>query len=170
MNTTTANNVPFNASFCCRRRPSHGQHPLQRQSQRRTSRHTPRPVPLLEAIEGLNKALTALQASLGSSNGITQAGHNGGHAWPQRQAAQQAIAMPWLDDAKTPQAPEPTVEQEADWADDLWSCPWDELSVVELRSLLRCYPIDRRRLPTPIELLRRSELIEALSELQELTG
>ena len=32
-----------------------------------------------------------------------------------------------------------------------------------------CDPIDRRRLPAPIELLRRSELIEALSELQEIT-
>jgi hypothetical protein len=35
--------------------------------------------------------------------------------------------------------------------------------------LLRCYPIDRRSLPVPIENLRRSELIEALSQLQEIT-
>ena len=45
---------------------------------------------------------------------------------------------------------------------------WDELSVVELRSLLRSYPIDRTSLPAPIELLRRSELIEALSQIQAL--
>jgi len=51
-------------------------------------------------------------------------------------------------------------------------CPcsglWDELSVVELRSLLRSYPIDRTSLPAPIELLRRSELIEALNQIQAM--
>jgi hypothetical protein len=45
---------------------------------------------------------------------------------------------------------------------------WDELSVVELRSLLRSYPIDRTSLPAPIELLRRSELIEVLNQIQAL--
>jgi hypothetical protein len=45
---------------------------------------------------------------------------------------------------------------------------WDELSVVELRALLRSYPIDRTSLPAPIELLRRGELLEALSQLQAL--
>ena len=46
--------------------------------------------------------------------------------------------------------------------------PWDALSVVELRALLRSYPIDRSSLPAPIELLRRGELMEALSQLQSL--
>ena len=46
--------------------------------------------------------------------------------------------------------------------------PWDDLSVVELRSLLRCYPIDRRTLPAPIEVMRRHELIAALNALQPL--
>ena len=45
---------------------------------------------------------------------------------------------------------------------------WEELSVVELRSLLRSYPIDRSSLPAPIELLRRNELIEALNQIQAL--
>jgi hypothetical protein len=45
---------------------------------------------------------------------------------------------------------------------------WDELSVVELRSLLRSYPIDRTSLPASIERLRRSELIEALNQIQAL--
>ena len=45
---------------------------------------------------------------------------------------------------------------------------WDELSVVELRSLLRSYPIDRTSLPAAIERLRRSELIEALNQIQAL--
>ena len=43
---------------------------------------------------------------------------------------------------------------------------WEELSVVELRALLRSYPIDRSSLPAPIELLRRHELIEALHQIQ----
>ena len=47
-----------------------------------------------------------------------------------------------------------------------WDWPWDQMSVVELRALLRCYPIDRTALPVPIELLRRDELLAALHELQ----
>ena len=49
---------------------------------------------------------------------------------------------------------------------DSWDWPWDQMSVVELRALLRCYPIDRTGLPAPIELLRRDELLAALHELQ----
>lgn len=48
--------------------------------------------------------------------------------------------------------------------------PWDDLSVVELRALLRDYPIDRRSLPAPIELLRRAELLEALRQVKALQG
>jgi hypothetical protein len=44
----------------------------------------------------------------------------------------------------------------------------DELSVGQLRSMLRNYPIDRRSLPAPIERLRRSELIEALNQIQAM--
>jgi hypothetical protein len=46
--------------------------------------------------------------------------------------------------------------------------PWDQLSVVELRALLRDYPIDRTSLPAPIENLRRTELVEALRQLGAL--
>jgi hypothetical protein len=53
-------------------------------------------------------------------------------------------------------------------ADPGVSALWDELSVVELRALLRSYPIDRTSLPAPIELLRRNELIEALNQIQAL--
>ncbi len=49
---------------------------------------------------------------------------------------------------------------------DSWDWPWDQMSVVELRALLRCYPIDCTALPAPIELLRRDELLAALHELQ----
>lgn len=45
---------------------------------------------------------------------------------------------------------------------------WGQLSVVELRMLLRTLPIDRRSLPAPIEVLRRQELLEALRQLQTL--
>ena len=45
---------------------------------------------------------------------------------------------------------------------------WGQLSVVELRMLLRTLPIDRRWLPAPIEVLRRQELLEALRQLQTL--
>ena len=139
------------------------------QSQRYSHHHYPRPVSLLEAIEGLNQALTVLQASLGTTE-VSQASKTCGQAWPQRQSQPPAIAMPWLDDAQSTQNPQSSTTQEPNWATDLWSCPWDELSVRELRSLLREYPIDRRSLPAPIELLRRSELIEALSQLQEISS
>jgi hypothetical protein len=46
--------------------------------------------------------------------------------------------------------------------------PWDQLSVVELRALLREVPIDRTSLPAPIENLRRAELIEALRQIGAL--
>jgi hypothetical protein len=49
---------------------------------------------------------------------------------------------------------------------DSWDWPWDQMTVVELRALLRCYPIDRTAMPAPIELLRRDELLAALHELQ----
>ena len=45
---------------------------------------------------------------------------------------------------------------------------WDELSVKELRSFLRSFPIDRSSLPAPIEYLRRSEVIEALNQIQAM--
>ena len=46
--------------------------------------------------------------------------------------------------------------------------PWEDLSVVELRALLRDYPIDRTSLPAPIENMRRAELVEALRQVQAL--
>jgi hypothetical protein len=72
------------------------------------------------------------------------------------------------------QAPSPslagalTPEQEAQIvaeATELWDTPWETLSVVELRALLRDLPIDRSALPAPIEYLRRHELLDALLTL-----
>ena len=49
---------------------------------------------------------------------------------------------------------------------------WDELSVHQLRNVLRNvlrdFPIDRSSLPAPIEYLRRSEVIEALNQIQAM--
>jgi hypothetical protein len=61
-----------------------------------------------------------------------------------------------------------TPEQEEAIAADaleLLDTPWEHLSVVELRALLRALPIDRTALPAPIEFLRRHELVEALLHL-----
>jgi hypothetical protein len=61
-----------------------------------------------------------------------------------------------------------TPEQEAQIvaeATEHWDTPWETLSVVELRALLRDLPIDRTALPAPIEYLRRSELLDALLTL-----
>jgi hypothetical protein len=65
-----------------------------------------------------------------------------------------------------------TPEQEAQIvaeATELWDTPWETLSVVELRALLRDLPIDRSALPAPIEYLRRHELLDALLTLPAIT-
>ncbi len=65
-----------------------------------------------------------------------------------------------------------TPEQEAQIvadATELWDTPWEALSVVELRALLRDLPIDRSALPAPIEYLRRHELLDALLHLPATT-
>lgn len=99
---------------------------------------------LLQCIDGLMQQLGQLQALL-----VGVAPH------PHQPAATAA-------DPEDPECP-----FGADY-DSSWDSPWDQLSVVELRSLLRCYPIDRRSLPAPIEWLRRDELIAALHQLQPL--
>ena len=95
---------------------------------------------LLQAVTGLSQLVSQLAAQVG----------NGGTA--------NGDAEPWMEQL-TPTTAKPRCDS---------SPLWDELSVVELRSLLRSYPIDRTSLPAPIELLRRSELIEALNQIQAL--
>jgi hypothetical protein len=95
---------------------------------------------LLQAVTGLSQLVSQLAAQVG--NGGTAIGD----------------AEPWIEQL-TPATAKPRCTS---------SSLWDELSVVELRSLLRSYPIDRTSLPAPIELLRRSELIEALNQIQAL--
>ena len=97
---------------------------------------------LLQAVTGLSQLVSQLAAQMG--NGRTAAGD----------------AEPWMEQI-TPATSKPRCTSSS-------SPLWDELSVVELRSLLRSYPIDRTSLPAPIELLRRSELIEALNQIQAM--
>ncbi len=96
---------------------------------------------LLQAITGLTQLVTQLAAQL-----------------PAAQSA--ADAEPWMEE----RAVVPAMDR---CSNDL-SPILDELSVKKLRSFLRSYPIDRSSLPAPIELLRRSELIEALNQIQAL--
>ena len=95
---------------------------------------------LVQAVTGLSQLVSQLAAQVGS--------------------VRPAIgdAEPWMEQL-TPTTAKPRCDS---------SPLWDELSVVELRSLLRSYPIDRTSLPAPIELLRRSELIEALNQIQAM--
>jgi hypothetical protein len=95
---------------------------------------------LLQAVTGLSQLVSQLAAQMGSGRPAI------------------GDAEPWMEQL-TPTTAKPRCES---------SPLWDELSVVELRSLLRSYPIDRTSLPAPIELLRRSELIEALNQIQAL--
>ena len=97
---------------------------------------------LLQAVTGLGQLVSQLAAQVG--NGRPAIGD----------------AEPWMEQL-TPTTSKPRCTS---------SSLWDELSVVELRSLLRSYPIDRTSLPAPIELLRRSELIEALNQIQAMNA
>jgi hypothetical protein len=108
---------------------------------------------------GGNTALELQTALLQAITGLTQLVSQLSQQFPITQPTAPA-AEPWMEERPT-QATKPTCVPNL-------STLWDELSVVELRSLLRSYPIDRSSLPAPIELLRRSELIEALNQIQAL--
>jgi hypothetical protein len=124
---------------------------------------------LLQTISALVEQLAQLQSLLG----VEPCGA------PPRPAGRRSPATAGRGYSSTPpRRCSPTPAPSADrWQDapfcaddtdptDSWDWPWDQMSVVELRALLRCYPIDRTALPAPIELLRRDELLAALHELQ----
>ena len=105
-------------------------------------------------------AATELQSALLQAiTGLTQLVSQLSQQFPIPQPTAPA-AEPWMEEREST-APQPRCTTNLNTL-------WEELSVVELRSLLRSYPIDRSSLPAPIELLRRSELIEALNQIQAL--
>ena len=103
---------------------------------------------LIDAMGGLVELVARLSQQLGGVT-TTDAQPATAHAEPWRELMQ----------------PVPASRERRDGSSPLW----DELSVVELRSLLRSYPIDRTSLPAPIELLRRKELVQALNQIQALS-
>jgi hypothetical protein len=110
---------------------------------------------LLQTMHGMAELITAL-------TGLLQ-----GQAIPAPAAAQRA-AEPWRE--RMQPAPEPSASEEGQVMGRCRSDRlWDELSVVELRSVLRSVPIDRSSLPAPIELLRRRELVQALNQFEQLS-
>lgn len=127
---------------------------------------------LLQTISALLEQLAQLQSLLG----VEPCGappRPAGRRCPPATTGRDYSSSPSRRCRPTPaQAPAASCWQDAPFcADDTdptdsWDWPWDQMSVVELRALLRCYPIDRTALPAPIELLRRDELLAALHELQ----
>ena len=109
---------------------------------------------LLQTMHGMAELITAL-------TGLLQ-----GQAIPAPAAAQRA-AEPWRE--RMQPAPEPSASEDQAMGQCRSDRLWDELSVVELRSLLRSVPIDRSSLPAPIELLRRRELVQALNQFEQLS-
>lgn len=109
---------------------------------------------LLQTMHGMAELITAL-------TGLLQ-----GQAIPAPAAAQRA-AEPWRE--RMQPAPEPSASEDQAMGRCRSDRLWDELSVLELRSLLRSVPIDRSSLPAPIELLRRRELVQALNQFEQLS-
>ena len=100
---------------------------------------------LLQAITGLTQLVSQLSSQ-----------------FPTNQAAITA-AEPWMEERDTAVA-----QSSAPGRTPNLNNLWDELSVHQLRNVLRDFPIDRSSLPAPIEYLRRSEVIEALNQIQAM--
>jgi hypothetical protein len=115
--------------------------------------HTDLTSALLQAISGLSQLISQLAAQITTTEPVEA-----------KTAAAAAAAVPWQEELTAASQPESVAVCPSPNLSSLW----DELSVVELRSLLRSYPIDRSSLPAPIELMRRNELIEALNQIQAL--
>ncbi len=120
---------------------------------RNSATRTDVPTALLQAISGLSQLISQLAAQITTTEPVEA-----------KSAAAAAAAVPWQEELTAASQPEPVAVCPSPNLSSLW----DELSVVELRSLLRSYPIDRSSLPAPIELMRRNELIEALNQIQAL--
>ena len=109
-----------------------------------------------------NQAVALQSALLQAITGLTQLVSQLSSQFPINQAAIPA-AEPWMEERDTAVA-----HSSAPACTPNLTTLWDELSVKELRSFLRSFPIDRSSLPAPIEYLRRSEVIEALNQIQAM--
>lgn len=128
----------------------------------------------LVAINNLSQAVAVLAAALAGQ--VAGASTSSSAAGPE--PASQHVMAPESHGATWAAAAAPTigpVDEAAineaaivEEATALWDSPWHDLSVRELRMLVRDLPIDRTLLPAPIELLRRHELLEALERIQEI--
>ena len=145
-----------------RLRPA-GRCPQGRCPQGRPWPHQPRT--LLAAIEELNACVRGLTAALvGDTDGVS---HQPLHQPPAVDFDSEAAA---LAEANAEAEAAAAAEAEAiEAATEHWDAPWHDLSVRELRAMVRDLPIDRSSLPAPIELMRRSELLEALNQVQDLS-
>ena len=110
----------------------------------------------------IHEAAELQTALLQAITGLTQLVSQLSSQFPMTQAAIPA-AEPWMEerDAAVAQSSEPACTPNL-------SNLWDELTVEQLRNVLRDFPIDRSSLPAPIEYLRRSEVIEALNQIQAM--
>jgi hypothetical protein len=106
----------------------------------------------------VNQSAELQTALLQAITGLTQLVSQLATQFPAAPAT--ADAEPWMDE----RAVVPATHR---CSNDL-SPILDELSVGQLRSMLRNYAIDRSSLPAPIERLRRSELVEALNQIQAM--
>ena len=109
-----------------------------------------------------NQAAELQTALLQAITGLTQLVSQLSQQFPITQPSALA-AEPWMEERDTAVA-----QSTAPACTPNLNNLWDELSVDQLRSFLRRFPIDRSSLPTTIEHLRRSELIEALNQIQAM--
>ena len=118
---------------------------------------------LVAAIEELTSAMRQIAAALGATP--PPAATRPAAPWPTPATGPMGVANGQPRRGLSPEQEARIVAE----ATELWDTPWHELSVRELRSLVRDLPIDRSSLPAPIELLRRDELLEALHQVQDLS-
>jgi hypothetical protein len=109
-----------------------------------------------------NQAAELQTALLQAITGLTQLVSQLSQQFPLTQPSAPA-AEPWMEERDTEVA-----QSTAPACTPNLNNLWDELSVDQLRSFLRRFPIDRSSLPTTIEHLRRSELIEALNQIRAM--
>jgi hypothetical protein len=110
----------------------------------------------------INQAAELQTSLLQAISGLTQLVSQLSQQFPINQAAITA-AEPWMEE----RAGTATQSVTPACTPNLTTL-WDELSVHQLRNVLRDFPIDRSSLPAPIEYLRRSEVIEALNQIQAM--